>query len=90
MAASHVWRYSERDLVLVGLSAAHAMVLLGGPPAPVVAVGLWWGANTVSHNFIHLPFFRSSQANSLYLAVSHTGARNSPKPLAHAPSCSSR
>ena len=66
MAASHVWRYSERDLVLVGLSAAHAMVLLGGPPAPVVAVGLWWGANTVSHNFIHLPFFRSSQANSLY------------------------
>jgi hypothetical protein len=33
---------------------------------------LWWNANTISHNFLHLPFFRADRANrfySLYLSV---------------------
>ncbi len=31
-----------------------------------VALGLWWNANTIAHNFIHRPFFRSPSANRLY------------------------
>jgi hypothetical protein len=33
---------------------------------PVIAIGLWWNSNTISHNFIHLPFFRSSRWNRAY------------------------
>ncbi|MEO8481374.1 MAG: fatty acid desaturase [Acidobacteriota bacterium] len=66
MAAPSIWRYSGRDGVLVALAIAHGAILLGAPPMPVVAVGLWWGANTISHNFIHLPFFRSRGANSAF------------------------
>lgn len=72
MAATRVWRNSGRDAALVALAVAHGAILLGTPPAPVVALGLWWGANTVSHNFIHLPFFRSRRANdafSIYLTL---------------------
>jgi len=72
MAATRVWRNSGQDAVLVALAIAHGSILLGAPPMPVVAVGLWWGANTVSHNFIHLPFFRSRGANatfSMYLTL---------------------
>jgi hypothetical protein len=29
---------------------------------------LWWNANTVAHNFIHLPFFRSRGANRVFSA----------------------
>src|SRR5262245_47652348 len=27
---------------------------------------MWWNANTISHNFIHRPFFRSTWANRAY------------------------
>jgi hypothetical protein len=27
---------------------------------------LWWNANTISHDFVHLPFFRSTTCNRLY------------------------
>src|SRR4029450_7934047 len=30
----------------------------------VVAVGIWWIANTVSHQFNHRPFFRQRWANA--------------------------
>jgi hypothetical protein len=59
-------RHSSLDGVLVGLSFAHATLLLTTPSAPLVAVGLWWNANTVAHNFIHTPFFRSRQLNVAY------------------------
>jgi len=36
------------------------------PSLPVVAVGLWWNANTIAHNFIHLPFFTSRALNRAY------------------------
>ena len=29
-------------------------------------MGLWWNSNTISHNFVHLPFFRSEWSNRLY------------------------
>jgi hypothetical protein len=34
-----------------------------------IAVGLWWNANTISHIFIHRPFFRSRLHNRLFSAL---------------------
>jgi hypothetical protein len=53
-------------------SVAHAGALVLFPSVPVVGIGLWWNANTIAHNFIHRPFFRSRWANrgfSIYLSV---------------------
>jgi hypothetical protein len=61
-----VWRYSPWDGLLVALSAMHGVALLTVPSVPVVAVGLWWTANTVAHNFLHRPFFRSRRLNRAY------------------------
>ena len=52
--------------MLVALSIVHAAVLLTIPSSPLIALGLWWNANTISHNFVHLPFFRSPSLNRLY------------------------
>ena len=65
-ASNATLRHSAWDAALVLLSGVHAAVLLGVPSIPVVAVGLWWTANTVSHNFIHSPFFKSRGANRAY------------------------
>jgi Fatty acid desaturase len=56
------------DLLLVALAGAHAAVLMAAPAAPVIAIGLWWNANTISHYFIHRPFFRSRSANRAFAA----------------------
>jgi hypothetical protein len=64
--ARGVLRHSSWDAVLIGLSGAHAAVLLTVPSIPVVAIGLWWNANTIAHNFIHRPFFVSRDLNRLY------------------------
>ena len=56
------------DLLLVALAGAHAAVLLAAPAAPVIAIGLWWNANTISHYFIHRPFFRRRGANRAFAA----------------------
>jgi hypothetical protein len=61
-----ILRHSKLDALLIALSAVHAAVLLVAPSIPVIAVGLWWNSNTVSHYFIHLPFFRSCRCNGLY------------------------
>ena len=68
MAAGRVLRYPAWDALFVGLSIAHGAVLTVMPAAPVVAVLLWWSANTISHNFIHRPFFGRRTANRLYSA----------------------
>jgi hypothetical protein len=66
-ARSHrVLRYSAWDAVLIGLSFAYAALLLSAPSIPLVGIGLWWTANTVAHNFIHTPFFRSRALNRAY------------------------
>jgi hypothetical protein len=61
-----VFRHSRWDALPVALAAGHGALLLLAPPAPVVAVGLWWNSNTVSHLFLHRPFFRSRAANRLF------------------------
>jgi len=61
-----VLRHSPWDALLVGLSLAHGAALLVVPSVPLVAIGLWWNANTVSHNFLHRPFFRATWLNRAY------------------------
>jgi hypothetical protein len=73
VARTHgVLRYSASDAVLVLMSVVYAMLLLTVPSIPLIAIGLWWTANTVAHNFIHTPFFRSRPLNrvfSIYLSA---------------------
>ncbi|MBK8101363.1 MAG: fatty acid desaturase [Planctomycetes bacterium] len=47
----------RRDRLPVALTAVHAGVLLAQPPWWVVAVLLWWNANTIAHQFTHRRFF---------------------------------
>jgi hypothetical protein len=59
---------SRQDVRLAALAGVHAVVLLAVPAAPVIAFGLWWNSNTISHNFIHRPYFRRRAANALFAA----------------------
>ncbi len=71
-AGTGILRHSSSDALLVGLAVVHGALLVLVPSVPLVALGLWWNANTVSHNFIHLPFFRSRVVNwsfSAYLSL---------------------
>ncbi|HKB03291.1 MAG TPA: fatty acid desaturase [Gemmataceae bacterium] len=61
-----LFRQSPWDALPVALAAGHGALLLLAPAAPLVAVGLWWNSNTVSHQFIHRPFFQSRVANRLF------------------------
>jgi len=65
-AADGILRYSRRDALLVVFAAVHGAVLVATPLWPIVALGLWWNSNTVSHNFIHKPFFRSQAWNRMF------------------------
>jgi hypothetical protein len=65
-AGASVLRHSTSDAWLVSLSFVHAALLVLQPSIALIAVGLWWNANTISHNFIHLPFFRYALLNRLY------------------------
>src|ERR1035438_7875437 len=64
-----IWRFSRRDATLVMLAALHATILAVWPVAPIIAVGVWWNSNTIAHNFIHRPFFRSASMNRLFSAA---------------------
>ncbi len=63
----------DRDAVLLpGLAIVHGLLLLAWPSMIVIALGLWWNSNTVSHNFIHRSFLRGRLPRaifSLYLTV---------------------
>jgi hypothetical protein len=61
-----VMRHLKSDSLLVILSLLHGLVLLAAPSMAVVALGVWWNSNTVSHHFLHVPFFRSRASNTLY------------------------
>ncbi len=61
-----VLRHSSSDAVLILLSLVYAGLLVSVPSIPLIAVGLWWTANAVAHNFIHTPFFRSRALNRLF------------------------
>src|SRR5262245_1933392 len=75
-----MFRCSGRDGWLVaaalaqGLLLASAIVLFRPGLVLPLALGasLWWGSNTVSHNHLHNPLFRSrtfNRAFSLYLTL---------------------
>src|SRR5438477_5717823 len=61
--ARGILRYSRWDALLIALSLLQPFAIFLFPSIPVIAFGLWWNSNTISHNFIHLPFFRSSRWN---------------------------
>jgi hypothetical protein len=52
--------------LLTALALGHGGLLLAWPSVWVIAMGLWWNANTVSHNFIHRPFFRTRAMNTAF------------------------
>jgi Fatty acid desaturase len=54
------------DALLIVLALAHGALLLASASITLIAVGLWWNANTISHNFIHRPFFRSRLLNAAF------------------------
>ena len=65
-------RWLDSDALLIALALAHGCLLLLWPSIPLVAIGLWWNANTISHNFIHRPFFHARAMNrafSCYLSL---------------------
>ena len=68
MISRGLLRHSRWDLLLVSLAFAHGLLLLTAPSIPLIGIGLWWNTNTIGHNFIHLPFFRSRQLNNLFAA----------------------
>jgi hypothetical protein len=59
-------RTSTWDTIMIVLATAQGVVLVTTPSALVIALGLWWNSNTISHNFIHRPFFRRQWANLLF------------------------
>jgi hypothetical protein len=61
-------RSGEGEPLLVALAIAHAVALVTVPSIPLIALGLWWNANTIAHNFIHRPFFRRPGANHAFAA----------------------
>ena len=61
-----VLRSSAWDAPLVVLTLVYGAALVVAPSIPLIAVGSWWTANTIAHNFIHRPFFTSSSLNRLF------------------------
>ena len=59
-------RWAKWDSLLVALAIAHGGLLLVWASVALIAVGLWWNANTISHNFIHQPYFRSRSLNAVF------------------------
>jgi hypothetical protein len=64
-----IWRFSRRDGILVTLACTHGLALVLWPVAPLIAAGVWWNSNTIAHNFIHRPFFRSAGLNRMFSAA---------------------
>jgi hypothetical protein len=62
-------RHPGWDLLALGLTVMHVSVLVLASSVPVIAIGMWWNANTIAHHFIHNPFFRSRAANRIYSAL---------------------
>ena len=71
---------STPDVSFVIIPVVQAAALISYPSIPLVAVGLWWTANTVSHNFIHRPFFTSAVLNVLF-SLLLTGVMGLPQTL---------
>jgi fatty acid desaturase len=59
-------RTSQWHALMVSLAIVQSVVWVKSPTAPMIALGIWWNSNTISHNFIHRPFFRTRAANLLF------------------------
>lgn len=59
-------RHPGWDLLALVLTLTHGAVLLFVSSVPVIAIGMWWNANTIAHHFIHNPFFRSRTMNGVF------------------------
>jgi hypothetical protein len=59
--------FSEGGL-FIPLAIVHAAALVVYPSIPLIALALWWNANTIAHNFIHRPFFPRPVANRAFSA----------------------
>src|SRR5207237_5086884 len=57
---------STWDIPLITLAFLHGLALLLYPSPFLIALGMWWSANTIAHNFIHRPFFTSRLLNRLF------------------------
>jgi hypothetical protein len=53
------------DAIFVVFGLAHGVLLVFLPTIAFIALGLWWNANTISHHFIHRPFFRTRALNAI-------------------------
>ncbi|MBM3833923.1 MAG: hypothetical protein FJ403_11765 [Verrucomicrobia bacterium] len=53
-----ILRHSPQDALFILLALLLGAILTTQPSALPIGLGLWWNANTIAHNFIHLPFFR--------------------------------
>jgi len=58
--------WAGRETLLTALALAHGGLLLVWPSMWIIAMALWWNANTISHNFIHRPFFRTRAMNAAF------------------------
>lgn len=70
--APAIMRHSVWDGALVALALVQGGLVVSVPSLPLIAVGIWWNSNTISHQFIHNPFFTSRMGNrlfALYLTV---------------------
>jgi hypothetical protein len=56
------------DRLFVGLAVLHGAAMFAAPSAPLIGVGIWWNSNTIAHNFIHRPFFKSRLLNLIFSA----------------------
>lgn len=67
--AAGVLRSGAWDALFIALAFVHAALLVTIPSIPLIAVGFWWNANTIAHNFIHRPFFHLRIANAIFSAL---------------------
>src|SRR5262245_64121287 len=59
-------RWAQWEALLIALALVHGGLLLAWPSIAFIAIGLWWNANTIAHNFIHRPFFRARALNTAF------------------------
>jgi hypothetical protein len=58
----------DLETLPIALVLVHGAVLLAWPSIPLIGITFWWNANTISHNFIHRPLFRTRTANAIFSA----------------------
>src|ERR1041385_5265580 len=63
-----ILQHSSWDALFIALALAHGFALVRFPSIPLIALGLWWNANTIAHNFVHRPFFRARKWNAIFSA----------------------